>query len=164
MRYHTLCTALVCFATLVGTAAQAKTIQIPADVPYEDEGTVADKILDECSTLGQDFSMLMRKQLVKSGWDVSHTDAPTAEANTDYRLELEITQALSLGNAFSGHRKSVSVHASLFEGDKLIDSIDKTRDSGGGFMGGFKGSCAVLERCVNALSQDLSRWLKKKRL
>jgi hypothetical protein len=30
----------------------------------------------------------------------------------------------------------------------------------GGIAAGFKGSCAVLERCADTLGEDLARWLK----
>ena len=68
----------------------------------------------------------------------------------------------SAGNAFIGHRKSASVKAELYQDGKLIDSADYTRNSSGGFLGGFKGSCSVLEHTVNTLGNDVAKWLKKK--
>lgn len=42
-----------------------------------------------------------------------------------------------------------------------IDTYAGSRNSSGGIGGGFKGSCAVLERCVNTLGKDVDAWLKK---
>jgi hypothetical protein len=36
-----------------------------------------------------------------------------------------------------------------------------SRDSSGGFGGGYKGSCSVLRRCTNALGKDIAAWVKK---
>jgi hypothetical protein len=73
---------------------------------------------------------------------------------------LRIENALSSGNAFIGHRKQVTTSAKLYANGKEIARSTHTRDSMGGFTGGFKGSCAVLERCANTLANDITTWLK----
>ena len=44
--------------------------------------------------------------------------------------------------------------------DKEVADTIKTRNAAGGFLGGFKGSCAVLEHTVNTLGSDVVKWLK----
>jgi hypothetical protein len=78
------------------------------------------------------------------------------------QLKLMISNALSSGNAFMGHHKSVSIIAELYKDGKLIDTYSTTRNSGGGIGAGFKNSCAVLERCVTTLGKDVAQWVKTK--
>ena len=70
--------------------------------------------------------------------------------------------ALSGGNAFVGHHKSVSILATLYKDGHAIDSYTTTRSSQGGLLAGFKGSCSVLYRCVDTLGSDISRWVNSK--
>ena len=75
---------------------------------------------------------------------------------------LTLTNATSIGNAFMGHRKSVTIEAILYEDGVEIDHYRGSRDSGGGFGAGFKGSCSVLGRCVKTLGKDVANWYNKK--
>ncbi|MDA1065645.1 MAG: hypothetical protein O3C43_04000, partial [Verrucomicrobia bacterium] len=75
-------------------------------------------------------------------------------------LKLELTSAISAGNAFTGHSKSVSMKATLFN-----DGVEETskvfvRSSMGGAFGGYKGACSVLGRCCETMSKDLAAWVK----
>ncbi len=76
-------------------------------------------------------------------------------------LVIEITDAVSRGNAFIGHQKYMEARAELF-----VDGVSKGekiyhRDSMGGFGAGYKGSCSVLGRTSKALGKDFSVWLKE---
>jgi hypothetical protein len=74
-------------------------------------------------------------------------------------LVVEITDSVSQGNAFVGHRKFTAIEAKLYDGGAVVDSFDGSRNSMGGAFAGYKGSCAVLGRTVKALAQDVNRWL-----
>ena len=58
-----------------------------------------------------------------------------------------------------GHRKGITLTGKLFENDRVIASLSAMRSSGGGAFGGFKGSCAVLNRCAETLAKDIATWL-----
>lgn len=73
---------------------------------------------------------------------------------------IQIVSAISIGNAFTGHRKSVSVEAVLYKNGAVLGKKLLTRDSGGGAFAGFKSSCDVLDRTVNTLGSDVVKWLK----
>jgi len=75
-------------------------------------------------------------------------------------LEVVISDAISGGNAFIGHRKYVAVEGTLYEDGKKVASFTGGRYSGGGALGGYKGSCSVLGRCTKALGKDIAGWLK----
>ena len=78
-------------------------------------------------------------------------------------MAVEITNAISGGNAFIGHRKSMTATAELFENGQSVDTATFTRNSGGGFGAGYKSSCSVLGRCTKALGNDFANWLKDRK-
>jgi len=149
--------------SLAATQAHAdeKNITVSSEAVYANKNTIASNIIDECTDLPLQFSNSTKKYLEGNGWKVAVNKAPVNVEN-ETSLTLHITHAISAGNAFTGHRKSVSVKAELYEQGKLVDTFSGTRNSGGGFGAGFKGSCSVLHRCVNTLGNDVSKWLNKK--
>lgn len=126
--------------------------------PYQDEDGIANKVLEECTELGTQLSESTAKYLNDKGMSaVRQTSVDLKSARQ--ALNVKITSAVSAGNAFIGHRKSVSVRAELYKDGVLVAKTGKTRDSAGGAFGGFKSSCSVLERTVNTLGNDIAKWL-----
>ena len=136
--------------------ASDRSISVNSNAEYENVNVIQSNIISECTSLGQQFSDSTKKYLIKNGWSVDSSD------NSENHLELIITNAFSAGNAFIGHRKSVSVKANLYQNNVLVDSFIGTRNSTGGIGGPFKSSCAVLARCTNTLGNDISKWLRNK--
>jgi hypothetical protein len=141
--------------------ADDKIITVNRPVSYYDENIISSKIIDECKNLGTQFSASTKLNLEKDGWAVNYSENTDVQKD-GIQLKLTIANAMSIGNAFAGHQKSVSVIVGLYKNGALIDTYKGTRDSRGGFGAGFKGSCAVLERCVDTLGKDTAKWLKKK--
>jgi len=54
----------------------------------------------------------------------------------------------------------VTVKGSLIRKGKETVSFKASRASMGGFMGGYKGTCALLGRCTKTLGKDIALWLK----
>lgn len=127
-------------------------------VPYQDEDGIANKVIEECTELGMQLSESTAKYMNDRG--MSPLRQPSVDLKSAKQaLNIKITSAVSAGNAFIGHRKSVSVRAELYKDGVLVAKTGKTRDSAGGAFGGFKSSCSVLERTVNTLGNDISKWL-----
>lgn len=156
---------VIASAALILSSANAlannKNIGINAAAGYYDEKIIPANIKAECHQLGAQFSASVAKNLQAKGWNVI-TRRGEAARTKGKNLRLQINTAQSSGNAFVGHRKSVTVEAEFYQDGRLIDTFNATRNSGGGIGGGFKGSCAVLKRCVNTLGKDLSKWMGKK--
>lgn len=76
-------------------------------------------------------------------------------------LVVEISDAVSRGNPFIGHRKSTSVRGNLYQDGVKVAAFRGECDSMGGAFGGFKGSCSVLGRTVKTLGSDIAAWLAK---
>lgn len=153
--------AIASYGTIV-SAGEKSNISVNDKAPYYDKKIIPAKIRKSCTALGSNFSKFTKKFLEKYGYSVT-LKPELKKTDKGQNLILEITNASSAGNAFTGHRKSVSIEAVLYQDGKEIDKYSGSRDSGGGFGGGFKGSCSVLDRCVNALGKDIARWLKKRK-
>lgn len=62
------------------------------------------------------------------------------------------------GGAWSG-AKVVLIKGSVTQKGKQLGSFKARRYSGGGMFGAYKGTCAILGRCVKALGRDVAEWL-----
>ena len=155
-------TPLILAMLTLGTnaSAHAEDILITAAADYHDAAIISENIRFECTDLGSHFSQSAKRYIEEkdSGWQVSLSDNPEAQTAAT-AIKLKIMNAVSAGHAFIGHRKSVTVSATLYRNGKAVDTFSGTRDSMGGFMGGFKGSCDVLYRCVDTLGNDVADWL-----
>ncbi|MEN0038216.1 MAG: hypothetical protein AAGC78_14165 [Cellvibrio sp.] len=158
MKYKTL----LAFACLLAPTAFAADITINQTVKYHDEKIIATKIKSECVNLGPKLVASTEAAVQQNGWSVIKKDVVDGAGGVS--LKLTIANAHSSGNAFIGHHKSVAIIAELFKDGKLVDTYTGERSSSGGFGAGFKGSCAVLERCVNTLGKDVSEWLSKQKI
>jgi len=161
MKYGVVFIGLVGVLSCAAGVADERRVAVSSSAAYYDENVIASNILSECSDLGSSFSVSTEQFLQQNGWRVTPLDGePSAGAGK--QLKLRIINALSAGNAFLGHRKSVSVIAELYDDGQLVDSYRETRNSSGGFSGPFKGSCAVLYRCTNTLGSDVAKWMADK--
>lgn len=149
---------LLGIAALPAAAQEAvKSVVIAQEAPYSNKDLVDSAIVAECA-LPKRVTELLVQALTKAGIEHKMVEdlKPDSGANV---LQLEIAHAQSGGNAFVGHFKGVTVTGKLFQGGKQVSSFVATRKSGGGAFGGFKGSCAVLGRCAQAIGGDVARWL-----
>ena len=156
-------TAMVAAALLgigiqAGAIAQSTTVYMRQIAPYSDLERISRAIQEECS-LPQQQAELIVSQANLAGIVVVRDDE-AAKAGKGRVLQVEIVNAISMGNAFTGHRKQVHIKGRLLEDGKEIGDFVGVRSSMGGLFPGFKGSCSVLTRCLQTLAEDVSRWLK----
>jgi hypothetical protein len=131
------------------------TIYIKTIAPYAADAAIAENIKAECSINKQlvDFIVEASNQ---AGLNVVASDSIPSGAT---ELRVVIADAVSAGNAFVGHRKYSVVHGYLVKGEQKYGSFKAARMSGGGFFGGYKGSCSVLGRTVKTIGEDIASWL-----
>lgn len=134
-----------------------KSVVIAEETPYSNKEAIDSAIVNECA-LPKRVTELLVQALGKAGIEHKSVADPKPDAGANVLL-LEIAQAQSGGNAFVGHFKGVTVTGKLFQNGQQVASFVDTRKSSGGAFGGFKGSCAVLGRCAQAIGQDIARWL-----
>lgn len=135
----------------------AMNVTINNFIPFKNDAKIATNIKTECQ-INQQLSEFIRSY----GHEHNIAVARSKKINTGgegHVLSVEIVNAVSQGNPFIGHRKYTEVAGTLYENGKEVASFTGARFSGGGFFGGYKGSCSVLGRTVKALGSDIALWL-----
>ena len=89
-------------------------------------------------------------------------DLDAQRSNSADFLEIEIVDLPKYNkNVWAGRGGQwVTVKGSLLRKGKKTLSFTANRGSMGGFMGAYKGTCALLGRCTKALGSDIAEWLK----
>lgn len=150
--------AAIAFAALACSSAFAQDVQVPRPVPYSEDGDIADNIKQECK-INEQLADFIQKYGKKAGVTVAFGAAPL-DRSTGRVLDLRITNAISMGNAFIGHQKATSAAGTLYENGNKVASFKARRHSMGGAFAGYKGSCSVLGRTVDVMGEDIASWLK----
>jgi hypothetical protein len=124
-------------------------------VSYAKESHVAANIKKECKLVEQ------LSQFIVDG-SAGTLAAASGEPDTKGGsvLVVEITDSVSQGNAFMGHRKYTAIEGKLYKSGKVVGNFEASRNSMGGAFANYKGSCAVLGRTVKALASDVNGWLR----
>lgn len=158
---RTLYAAVMSFGLLQAAhAADAVTIQ--QKIPFNEDAEVAGAVKRECQ-LEEHLSSYVAKFGNAKGMTVA-TAADVAPNSADRVLVMEITGAVSDGNAFMGHHKSMSVKGKLYEHGELTASFKAKRNTMGGAFAGFKGNCSVLDRANEELGKDIAGWLAQPKM
>lgn len=144
---------------MCAAATAAEPVKVPDKVPYAENNDVAGKIKHECR-INEQLSEYIVEYAEEHKVATKVVDATDATMPGRV-LVVEITDAISRGNAFIGHRKATSVRGTLYQDGQKVASFVGERDSMGGAFAGFKGSCSVLGRTVKALGSDIAEWLAK---
>ncbi len=130
---------------------------LPSEIQFAEGVAVRDAVRQECLLQGK--LAIFIKQFSSSNYSNIITDADSIPANAEV-LKIEIDGLTGpKGGAWSGG-KMVSIHGSLMRNGTEIGDFKARRVSGGGFFGGYKGTCAILGRCVKTLGKDVANWLQ----
>lgn len=138
-------------------AVSAQPVVIADTVPYAEDADVQRKIRQECVELNRDFAQYIREYAADKRIDVTFGDNRSGSGT---ELRVEITHAVSHGNAWIGHQKGAAARGALFRDGERIATVRARRFSMGGAFAGFKGSCSVLGRTVKAMGRDIAYWLE----
>ncbi len=151
-----------CATTDYGAVQQPEnptaSVRIERITPYSDDAKVANDIRNECDNQRK-LSHFIQVYGAEHNIAIERVNDLVTDAEGKV-LEVAITDAISRGNAFIGHRKYTDIEGTLYEDGAEQASFTATRVSGGGAFGGFKGSCSVLGRTVEVLGKDVALWLK----
>ncbi len=135
----------------------AEPVVIGANVPYGEDADVQNRVRDECVELNRQFAQYIREYAAEKGVEVVSGDN---QSGSGLELRVEITHAVSQGNAWIGHHKGTAARGALYRDGQRVASVKARRFSMGGAFAGFKGSCSVLGRTVKAMGRDIGYWLE----
>ena|ERR1700761_3716535 len=147
----------LCLSTTAAFAAPPVLLETP--VTYAPGASVVDKVKEECKIedmLTHHVGDVLRK-INKTG---DGTVASQVDAGDAKILRLQITHVLGVGGGAWSGPKATTVTADLLENGNVIRHTEINRWSVGGFWGGFKGTCSILDRTTVVIAKDLSRWVR----
>ncbi len=139
-----------------GINLSGKTIYIKPLVDYSPKSNVPRNIKEEC-TLPKALSNNIVKNSLNNGLNVR---VKRKIKRNNLQLKVQIEEAVSAGNAFTGHNKFVVISGAIVKGKKVYYTFEAARLSGGGYFGAYRSSCSVLGRIAKALGKDVAIWLK----
>jgi len=130
-------------------------VQVPA--VYDEQVLIGRKIKEECEVANLVGNHVFGR--VNAEFPASQQIQDLSKAGKDKVLKLTILSAIGTpGGSWSGG-KTITLRADLVQNGQVIRSLVKQRGSHGGVFGGFKGTCAILERDAQALAKDVTNWL-----
>ncbi len=129
----------------VSTSAFADGAALVTPVTYAPEASVVQKVRQECQ-LENRLASDINAALV-------NTTTPAGK-----QLRVTILDVMGVGGGAWSGPKAISLRVELLSGDKVERSTRLTRTTTGGAFGGFKGTCAMLERDSATLGKDVARW------
>ncbi|STQ91342.1 hypothetical protein [Iodobacter fluviatilis] len=151
---------LVIMLLMLGSAtvmASEKTY-LETPVLYLPDASVIKRVKEECNVeelltkrVGSSLAHLNRAEGTVSA-DVTRVDGNV--------LRLRIARVTGVGGGGFSGPKSITVVAELLENGKVQRQSRLNRWSVGGFWGGFRGTCSILDRTAIAIGKDLARWVK----
>jgi hypothetical protein len=138
----------------------ANRVQLESPVTYAPDAGVVETVKRECRVEDM-LEVRVGKALdgVNKGGD-STISATTQPADDVSVLRLRITRVLGVGGGAWSGPKAITVAAELIDKGKVVRQTKLNRGTSGGAFGGFKGTCAILERSAAALGKDLARWVR----
>ena len=128
-------------------------------VTFEEHLQLRDAVKNECKLLTK------LPAFVKSYASDQYASISTESANTKTgdHLFIQIVEITnSKKNLWTGQGvgQYIGVEGYLMKKGKKVASFKGRRSTTGGFMGGYKGTCALLGRCTKTLGKDIASWLK----
>jgi len=139
--------------SLVGKTVYVKS----AKANYSLNSDIAQNIKDECN-LDSQLITAIQNEAKKKDITVKVSESIPADG---VELKVEITDSMSAGNGFTGHRKYSSISGVLTQSGQTIATMNAARLSRGGMFAKFQGSCGVLSRTVRTLGGDVTQWMAK---
>ena len=138
-----------------------KEVKMKPIVPFAKEAFIKASIKEECD-IEKQLADFIKEYSIENSVKITFDTNATKE-DSEYYLDIEIVDAISEGNPFLGHNKRTRVSGILYKNGKELANFKGQRHSRGGFGAGFKSSCSVLGRTVQALGEDISQWIRTPR-
>lgn len=160
---HSVLAVLTTFC-LIGSstlpAAEKLYIQDPAVV---DQDAQIDRTVRDTCKLDTRLPFFLQQELKKKFDVVASKTLDDAGDAKALSLVIQNVQGDTSGGAWFS-RKGITVRGTLRENGKVIGSFNARRRSTGGVLGLVTDSCAIYERCIKELAEDVAGWVEKPRI
>jgi len=143
---------------IASTAFAADKVLLELPVTYTADASVVQPVREQCE-IEDKLTRHVGAALAKLNRSGPGTVTSAAEAGDASVLKIQISHILGVGGGAWSGPKAVTVYATLTEKDGTQRKTRINRWSVGGFWGGFKGTCSIIERCTVAIGKDLQRWV-----
>ncbi len=143
----------------VSAEASKNPVSVDYRVQYSNASGASDAVKGDC-IIDKQLSEFIESYASEIDIAVSRSQRRVSQNGNGRVLMLEFSQILGHGGGAWSGAKAVTVKGQLYENGRLVGDFTGRRYSGGGAFGGFKGTCAILGRCVKALGKDIAYWLQ----
>lgn len=126
-------------------------------IVFKKDAYIRDAVKQECNLDGKLAQFI--DEYAASQYAQIITDGAKGPADAQV-LEIEIESVMGAGGGAWSGAKDVVINGVLTQKGKKLGDFKGRRFSGGGMFGGYKGTCAILGRCVKTLGRDVSEWLR----
>jgi hypothetical protein len=145
--------AVLC--ALPGAALAGESIKLLRSLGFAEGAFVRPEVKSECN-LEERLPESIQAYARKNGIEVELVDVLPSSGRV---LELEISDAIESGNAWTGRQKGLVIQGRLLENGAPVGNFRGRRMTSGGMFGGYKGACAFFGRCAKTLGHDVADWL-----
>lgn len=148
---------LMTCASLPLTSLAAGSITIAKQAPYAQQMSVPDAVRAECNLPARVSEFV--KEFADKNYDKVILADNVSAKTPGQALSMKIVGMTGTGGGAWSGPKHVTIEGTLWENGKVKGTFTAMRYSGGGAFGGYKGTCAILGRCVKAIGKDVGGWL-----
>lgn len=149
-------------ASIVPLSCRAgDTVTMQSQIPYADDAIVPIAVKTECHLPEKTAAFV--QQWADKGMNVKFANKVSSKMPGKV-LVMHITAVSGAGGGAWSGAKSITTKGTLYNNGKAIGSFTAARYSGGGFFGGYKGTCSILGRCAKALGKDIGTWMQAPRM
>jgi len=135
--------------------AQEVTLRTP--IQFADSANVRDAVRSECRLQGK-LAKFIKQFGAEQNIKVGTSSDPASQIGGKV-LDVRITRVHAPGGGAYSGAKGVTIAGELTENGNQLGSFKARRISGGGAFAAFKGTCNILGRDVEALGQDVAKFM-----
>ena len=148
----------MCLVAISAAGAHATTrLEVPVTYMANaeaNEGTRRDCKIEEMLSIRIGPMLAKQYKIDKGTLEVG------ADPVGDKVLRVQISHVLGAGGGAWSGPKAITILAELLEAGKVVHYTKINEWTTGGLFGGYMGTCAILERSANALTDDLKEWVQ----
>lgn len=151
------CLLLLSFWGVTQHAHALERVLVQSPAVFDPQAPIVGKVKEECAVDSLLGNHVLQQVGLRYPGTLTVADATVTEL--DRVLHLTILSVTGIGGGGWTGPKSVTVRVDLKQNGRVLGSTVLKRASRGGAFGGMIGTCAIIEKCTEAIAKDLGKWL-----